>query len=239
MQLTVDNAGKGWCMMVSQWPFELSPRLVIRQGWLLQPSRVTPAQDLNFQRRFYLCHSTRSVNTPSVNPGPAYPPFFGPRGPGTEGPARPVRVCARALDQGVGPSGMTMTFLDRWPNIPPPMTLLQALPRNQAIHTLQEQIPVGLPLLALEFQIGKRRLAHLLPLLHRHRGFQPYYATSPRSCSECPWVNRHVGSDQVSTRSLRDLSTFLALKRPSHSCSDRVSTLSIRHAVISLAAGLG
>ena len=98
-QLTVDNAGKRWCMIVWQWPFESFPRLVIRQGWLLQPSRVTPAQDLKFQRRFYLCHSTRSVNTPSVNPGPAYPPFFGPKGPGPEGLARPVRVCARARAQ--------------------------------------------------------------------------------------------------------------------------------------------
>ena len=75
---------------------------------VVQPSRVTPALDLKFQRRFYLCHSTRSVNTPSVNPGPADPPFLGPRGPGPAGLARPVRVCARALDRGVGPSGMTI-----------------------------------------------------------------------------------------------------------------------------------
>ena len=32
-QLTVDNAGKRWCMIVWQWPFESFPRLVIRQGW--------------------------------------------------------------------------------------------------------------------------------------------------------------------------------------------------------------
>ena len=31
MQLTVDNAGERWCMMMRQWPFEISPRLVIRQ----------------------------------------------------------------------------------------------------------------------------------------------------------------------------------------------------------------
>ena len=110
-------------MIVWQWPFESFPRLVIRQGCLSQPSRVTPAQDLKFQRRFYLCHSTRSVNTPSVNLGSAYPPVFRPKGPGPEGLARPVRVCARALDRGVGPSGMTMTFLDRWPNFPPPLYL--------------------------------------------------------------------------------------------------------------------
>ena len=60
-------------------------------------------------------------------------------------------------------------------------------------------------------QIGKRKLVHLLPLLHRHRGFQPYYATSPRSCSECPWVNRHGGSDQVITKSLPDFCPLLAL----------------------------
>ena len=32
-QLNVDNAGEWWCMMMWKWPFEMHPRLVIRQGW--------------------------------------------------------------------------------------------------------------------------------------------------------------------------------------------------------------
>ena len=38
--------------------------------------------------------------------------------------------------------------------------LLQALPGNQSLHTLQENFPAGLALLALVFQIGKSRLVH-------------------------------------------------------------------------------
>ncbi len=37
---------------------------------------------------------------------------------------------------------------------------LQTLPRNQSVHPFQEQLPVGLALLALEFQFGKCRLVH-------------------------------------------------------------------------------
>ena len=41
---------------------------------------------------------------------------------------------------------------------------LQPLPGNQAVHPLQEQLPAGLPLLALEFQGGERWLVHpILP----------------------------------------------------------------------------
>ena len=43
------------------------PRLVIRQGWWYSRVGYSRRWTRNFQRRFYLCHSTRSVNTRSVN----------------------------------------------------------------------------------------------------------------------------------------------------------------------------
>ena len=71
------------------------------------------------------------------------------------------------------------------------MSVLQQLPRNQAVHTLQEKFPAGLALLALVFQIGKGWLVHttsfpvsisLFSLTMPHLN----YATSPQTCSEYP-----------------------------------------------------
>ena len=68
-QSTVDSTGTRWCMILWQWPSETSPRLVIRQGWWYSRVGYSRRWTRNFQRRFYfyLCHSTRSVNTRSVN----------------------------------------------------------------------------------------------------------------------------------------------------------------------------
>ena len=41
-QLNVDNAGERWCMMMWKWPFELHPRLVIRQVCDQHSCRVIP-----------------------------------------------------------------------------------------------------------------------------------------------------------------------------------------------------
>ena len=43
-------------------------------------------------------------------------------------------------------------------------TLLQFLPRNQAIHPLQEQLAAGLAFFALVFQVSKSRLVHQFSL---------------------------------------------------------------------------
>ena len=41
-------------------------------------------------------------------------------------------------------------------------TVLQQLPRNQAVHPLQEQFPAGLAFLTLVFQVGKGGLVHTI-----------------------------------------------------------------------------
>ena len=47
-QLSVDNARQRGCMMNRQWPFESSPRLVIRPSCWKQPGRVSPVLDKKF-----------------------------------------------------------------------------------------------------------------------------------------------------------------------------------------------
>ena len=41
-QVTVDSTGIRWCMMIWQWPFEIHPRLVIRQVCYQHSCRVIP-----------------------------------------------------------------------------------------------------------------------------------------------------------------------------------------------------
>ena len=63
-------------------------------------------------------------------------------------------------------------------------TPLQSWPGNQAIHPVQEQLPAGLAVLALVFQIGKGRLIHPDSLLYWCRPPRPYHAIIPLTCSE-------------------------------------------------------
>ena len=87
--------------------------------------------------------------------------------------------------QRVGLAAASRLGIDRL-GIAGPDAVFQSLSGNQAIHALQEDLPAGPALLALVSQVSKGGLFYLRLSLRRYLIFQPQYAMTCRSCSECP-----------------------------------------------------
>ena len=99
-QLTVDNAGERWCMMMWTVAIRVTPSFGHPARLVVQPSRVTPAQDKKFPvpvlfMSFYTV-SQHTVSQPGSGVSAVFP------GRGVPGPAGPGSACA-GLCAGAGP----------------------------------------------------------------------------------------------------------------------------------------